>query len=112
MAHGTLGGLSQAAQGGDFFSGFISAGTVQAFSLGGGFEAVGVSDNRGSWGVTCTMPPPRLLWVVPLLFLVVENLRMGLLQEHFLGLFNDFAQERGDIVVVLVSIGQVAHKGV
>jgi muramidase (phage lysozyme) len=44
VAHGVVGGLSSVAQGGDFLSGFVSAGATQAFSLSGGFEALGGAD--------------------------------------------------------------------
>jgi len=41
VAHGVVGGLSSVVQGGDFVSGFVSAGATQAFALSGGFEALG-----------------------------------------------------------------------
>jgi RHS repeat-associated protein len=41
VAHGAVGGFSSMAQGGDFLSGFMSAGATQAFSLAEGFEALG-----------------------------------------------------------------------
>ena len=41
IAHGTVGGLSTAASGGDFKDGFLSAAVTQGFSQAGGFEALG-----------------------------------------------------------------------
>ena len=50
VAHGVVGGVANAIGGGDFVSGFISAGAVQGFSQFGGFGTLGVSDAPTSIG--------------------------------------------------------------
>jgi RHS repeat-associated protein len=44
-AHGFVGGVTSVMQGGKFGHGFLSAGVSQAMSLGGGYEAMGVTDS-------------------------------------------------------------------
>jgi len=47
--HGLTGGASSVANGGKFGPGFMSAGFTQSVSLGGGFDALGMSDSVEGW---------------------------------------------------------------
>ncbi|WP_249199207.1 RHS repeat domain-containing protein [Photobacterium sp. GJ3] len=46
IAHGVAGGFSSVMQGGQFGDGFISAFSTQAFTLAGGFEALGATGSQ------------------------------------------------------------------
>ncbi len=81
LVHGVIGGISSAAHGGKFLSGFISAGTAQGFSQFGGYEATGVSHQREIMRIT----PLPLPWsVARQRYLAAASLKTGQSQKHLL----------------------------
>lgn len=101
-AHGVVGGLASAAQGGDFKSGFLSAGFTQAASLSGAFDTF---DTRLGNAVAAAIVGGTASVIGGGKF---EN---GAVTGAFSRMFNDwlYRQSTGDLEHVNNETGKITH---
>ncbi len=82
LAHGVIGGISSAAHGGKFLSGFISAGTTQGFSQP--VAGMGRQEFPHQREIMRIMPLPLPWSVARQRYLAAASLKTGQSQEHLL----------------------------